>query len=280
MVSICIPTYNKPNGLRRLLNSIEQQTYTDIEIIISDDTPDAKVIQRVITDYPQLRIRYYHHDTPLGSPENWNFAYDKAEGEYVKLMHDDDWFSEEEALEKMVNYSHEGKFVFCQSKDIDAKGNMVYQNIPTIEYVEHELVHPARLLVNNWIGAPSCVLHHQIDLRYDKHLKWFVDVDFYIMQMKQLKNRISYVPKSLVNIGVEGNRVTNECIMNMEVIGSEYFYCMKKYRRLHILSLTEYSYLTYCFIRDYRLKSFEDLKPYCNTLLGKVIFWVYKMRRL
>lgn len=38
-VSICIPAYGNPEGIRRLLDSIAGQTYTDFEIIITDDSP-------------------------------------------------------------------------------------------------------------------------------------------------------------------------------------------------------------------------------------------------
>lgn len=280
MISICIPTYNKPKELGRLLESIACQTYSDIEVIISDDTPDAQILQKVIADYPQLRIQYYHHSKSLGSPANWNFAYDKAKGEYVKLMHDDDWFAESNVLAQLVTAMQENPFAFCQSKDVDAKGEVVYINKPDPQNVYENIQNPVSLLLGNWIGAPSCVLHKRSSLRYDENLRWFVDVDFYIMQMFQIDGRVSYLPFDMVNIGVDGARVTNECIANMEVIGREYFYCLRKYRRLHIISIKEYCYLTYCFIRDYKLKSHEELKPYCNSVLGKIMFWMYKLRKL
>ncbi len=279
MISICIPTYNKPKELRRLLDSIAQQTYNNFEIIISDDTPDADSIKQVIVNYPQLSICYYHHDKPLGSPENWNFAIDQAHGEYIKLMHDDDWFVSEDALTRMVEGLKNGEMVFCQSKDIDANGSMVYCKSPAKEYVEKVLEYPTHLLLGNWIGAPSCVLHQKSDLRYDKNLKWFVDIDFYIMQILQSKNHISYVPMNLVYIGVDGKRVTNECITDLQVIGKEYFYCLEKYRKLHIISFKDYCYLIYCFLRDYKLKEYNDFRPYCNSILGITIFNVYKMRK-
>ena len=184
-ISICIPTYNKPKGLRRLLDSIAQQTYTDFEIIISDDTSDVDNIKQVLSEYSQLPIRYYHHDKPLGSPQNWNFAIDYAQGDYIKLMHDDDWFASDKALERMVNGLQNEKMVFCQSKDIYAESSAVNYNAPTKAYIEKGLEHPTRLMLGNWIGAPSCVLHQKSDLRYDKNLKWFVDIDYYIILIRR-----------------------------------------------------------------------------------------------
>ena len=48
-VSICIPAYRNPDGIKRLLSSIVSQTYQDYEVVISDDTPEQdKTIDKMI----------------------------------------------------------------------------------------------------------------------------------------------------------------------------------------------------------------------------------------
>ena len=42
-VSICVPTYNNPDDLKRLMESIEKQTYKDYEVVISDDSTDNNI---------------------------------------------------------------------------------------------------------------------------------------------------------------------------------------------------------------------------------------------
>ena len=49
LVSICIPVYNNPEDVRRLLLSIEKQSYQNIEINISDDSDDARIEEMIRT---------------------------------------------------------------------------------------------------------------------------------------------------------------------------------------------------------------------------------------
>ena len=49
-VSICIPTYKEADLLKKVLYSIQQQVFTDYEVIISDDTQDD-AIKIVLTQF-------------------------------------------------------------------------------------------------------------------------------------------------------------------------------------------------------------------------------------
>ena len=121
-VSICIPTYEAPISLVRLLDSILMQSFQDFEIIISDDSRDDS-IARLLHSFPDQRIRYYHNPIPLGSPENWNHAVHLAIGDYIKIMHHDDWFNSRLSLERMISVMKEkdADMLFVQSKNILTK---------------------------------------------------------------------------------------------------------------------------------------------------------------
>src|SRR5688500_15313078 len=97
-VSICIPTYNQTRYLKNTLQSILIQTYKDYEVIITDDTSSS-----IISDFLKVynfkaKLRYYHNKPALGSPQNWNYCISKAQGEYIKILHHDDWFSKNDSL--------------------------------------------------------------------------------------------------------------------------------------------------------------------------------------
>jgi glycosyltransferase involved in cell wall biosynthesis len=97
-ISICIPAYRNTAFLKRLLDSIACQTFTDYEIIITDDSPDDSVSQLIQNLTGIQPIRYYKNKTALGTPENWNEAIRHANGAWIKLMHNDDWFHSPDAL--------------------------------------------------------------------------------------------------------------------------------------------------------------------------------------
>ena len=90
--SICIPVYKNVDYLKRLLETIFIQTFTDFEVVITDDSPDNVIFEFIQNYYPGKNIRYFKNKYALGTPENWNECIRKANGSWIKMMHDDDWF--------------------------------------------------------------------------------------------------------------------------------------------------------------------------------------------
>ncbi|MBA4389463.1 MAG: hypothetical protein C0399_00795 [Syntrophus sp. (in: bacteria)] len=92
LVSVGIPTYNRPDGLRRTLEYITKQTYTNLEIIISDNasvTPETKlVVNEFLTS--DSRIKYFRQEENIGAFHNFKFLFDKATGDYFMWAADDD----------------------------------------------------------------------------------------------------------------------------------------------------------------------------------------------
>ena len=94
VVSICIPTYKQTQYLKKCLESILVQDFKDIEIIVTDDTPDDSVDVFVMATIGTIPYRYYRNSPSLGPPENWNAAARKAQGKYIKILHHDDFFTQ------------------------------------------------------------------------------------------------------------------------------------------------------------------------------------------
>ena len=64
-ISICIPAYKHVEYLQRLLDSVLRQTYTDYEIVITDDSPDNSVAELVERYQSKTEIRYYQKCTTV-----------------------------------------------------------------------------------------------------------------------------------------------------------------------------------------------------------------------
>ena len=66
LVTVVIPTYKRPNQLKRAINSCLSQTYSNVEIIIVDDNPPEteyrKATEKVIHIYNNNKIKYIQHD--------------------------------------------------------------------------------------------------------------------------------------------------------------------------------------------------------------------------
>jgi glycosyltransferase involved in cell wall biosynthesis len=98
LISICIPAFKRTDFLQRLLDSIAMQTFRDFEVIVTDDSPDLAVKTLCEQYKERLPLSYFRNERPLGTPENWNEAVRRANGEWIKIMHDDDWLAGKDSL--------------------------------------------------------------------------------------------------------------------------------------------------------------------------------------
>jgi GT2 family glycosyltransferase len=90
MVSVCIPMYNAEKTIAKTLDSIINQVYKNIEIIIVDNCSSDNSVE-IVQKFDDPRIRLIRHDTHFPSGEdNWNRCFNYAKGEFVAIFHSDD----------------------------------------------------------------------------------------------------------------------------------------------------------------------------------------------
>lgn len=93
LVSIGMPVYNGERFLERAIRSLQQQDYTNIEIVISDNCSSdstAEICTRLMAE--DKRVRYYVNATNIGAVPNFVRVFSLAKGEYFMwAAHDDLW---------------------------------------------------------------------------------------------------------------------------------------------------------------------------------------------
>ena len=95
MISVIIPVYNVESYLKRCVDSVRQQTYIDLEIILVDDgsTDDSgKLCDNLAAE--DNRIRVIHKENG-GASSARNTGIDNAKGEYIGFVDSDDIVSED-----------------------------------------------------------------------------------------------------------------------------------------------------------------------------------------
>lgn len=90
LLTIAIPTYNRPKTLKQALDMISEQYDESIEVLICDDSTDDNVHNVVIDSQKKIPIRYIKNNTNLGFDRNFLQCFKEAKGKYVLLMGDDD----------------------------------------------------------------------------------------------------------------------------------------------------------------------------------------------
>lgn len=263
LISICIPAYKKPEYVVRAIQSVLKQSYKKVEIIISDDSPneDIKIaIQPYISD---IDIKYYHNLPALKSPMNWNNALDKAAGDYVMLLHQDDWLHDEHALAIYLHsfLSHpDVGFVFCKNTAIQPDG--IALNLQAIKSLLGNMDQkPHHILRANVIGPPSNVmLKRSIPIRYDENYIWLVDVDYYV-QLLEAGNQYVYLDQHLVSIGLHEDQTTVFCRNNEDVIVKENMHFAYKLGNKAFADILIYDYY-WRLLRNYKIRSVDTLYNY------------------
>lgn len=275
-VSICIPSYKQTVYLRRVLTSIHEQDFNDYEIIITDDTPDDS-IKKLIDEFDfQGRLKYFKNQPILGTPENWNEAIRKAHGEYIKIIHHDDFFTYNYSLGefvKMLDDNPECDFAFSSSLNLDKDFKTLNQHCPTPKELDLIKKSPDQLFFSAIIGAPSAtIFRNKKTIFFNKSLKWLVDMDFYIRVLKNNKNFI-YYDKPLISTVDAPNRVTVECVNDKNIFIGEMLFVLKKISHNNQKDLKFLKFLINNFITN-GITSIPQLKQY-NTKKIKLPFVVY-----
>ena len=262
-VSICIPSYKRTHFLKRLLDSILSQTYKNYEVIISDDSDDNSVQDLVMEYKDKMDIKYHRNSPALGTPKNWMSAISKASGEWIKLIHDDDWFAEPDSLTAYIDAASAGNRFIFSGYNAYYEEREEYVN-KTVNEAEFDMVqqHPFKLLYNNIIGPPSVLMFHKsVNEYYEPDMKWLVDIEYYISVLT--KEKATYISKPLINMSYNDSQVTNSCLNNPEVEIPELLYITTKYDNSFAKDIMTYDAF-WRSIRNNGIRSKESLKKYAN----------------
>lgn len=109
--SLLVPTYEtKESFLRELIDSVLEQTYTNLELVIADASQSSKVSD-VIKTYSDQRLMYHKLSKNSGISDNTNEALKIARGDYIGLLDHDD------VLEKDALY-HIAKLIYRDGCDM------------------------------------------------------------------------------------------------------------------------------------------------------------------
>ncbi len=270
-ISICIPVYEGPQLLRRLLQSIQTQTYKNIEVIVRDDSQSADA-QIVCGEFDMiLKLQYHKNSTALGSPANWNASLKMAKGQWLKIMHQDDWFTNENSLQAFATAAQHtsSQFIFSAFTTIYQNGENNAAKKLSANDVQQLNEKPLKLLYKNIIGNPSTVMvHSALKLFYDENLKWVVDFEYYLRAARQTK--FDYVVDNLVCLGDHDAQITKKVFHKPEVEIPENIYLLKQHGSRILNDIKIYDHYWRMF-RNVKVRGVQDAQQYVNTPLPKAI---------
>lgn len=122
-VSVIMPSFNKEKYISKSIESILNQTFKDLELLIIDDASTDKSVD-IIKNYQDSRIRFFQNKSNIGIAATRNVGLKNVQGEYIALLDADD-LSTEYRIEKEVNFLDNNlniDVVFGDSRIIDENG--------------------------------------------------------------------------------------------------------------------------------------------------------------
>ena len=299
LISIVIPIYNAEKYLEECLNSIKNQTYKNIEVIMVNDgsKDDSETICKRFSE-DDARFRYFTKVNG-GVSSARNLGLDNVKGDYITFIDADDWIAEKH-LELLINSikktnSDIGVSSYKEFNNKDTYYIRVYtkqeKNLLNFEKMNRDefLTLFPKLMSTNvcFNNAVSKLFRKDLvkNLRFDTSIKYGEDLDFYFRLYMNVDS-ISYVNELTYVYRIHGDSTTSN--FNQEHAEQELTIFKQMYEKIQEIGLPTIHYFNKLkkllelrmdflenkvLLNEYLdfLKIIEGTVTYPNTLISVVI---------
>lgn len=282
-VSIIVPVYNGQDFINRCLNSLINQTYSNVEIIVINDGSTDNSLD-LLKKYNDKIILINKENS--GVSDSRNLGLEKASGDYIMFCDIDDWYEKvtvEKAVCEIGNYDllkYRETRVFSDGSSIKRKENLA----PMLYEKEKIDIVIRRLFDLSWATHIYCFIYKteiikKNNIRFNSKIRYGEDANFILQYLLKVKN-IKVIDEYLYNYYENINSVTNNyssIFKNMEnlqifrsetlkILGNKYKKELDQFFLNLILLFLEKPFDI--------LKTKKEIKDYykkiCNSLNGLV----------
>lgn len=246
LVTVTVITYNSERFVIETLDSIFNQTYKNIELVVSDDASKDNTV-KVCKDWIEahkgrfVRCKLLTVEKNTGTASNVNRALAEARGEWIKSIAGDDLLFPN-AIEEYLSFVQEGNDISAvTAKNVHFFGdiadkNFYYQDMPYAHVAFGKRVTAKKqysILKKMFIGlGPTCFFKKSVLDQVGGYNEKYPSQEDYVLHMDIAKAgyKLHYLPKFLVYYRVDENSVSHAKDSKNAILGKNRIKCIQVYK--------------------------------------------------
>ncbi len=207
LITVIIPTYNRERTIKRAIDSVLNQTYKNLELLIIDDCSTDNT-EKIIQNIKDSRIRYIKLPENKGACYARNYGINLSKGDYIAFQDSDDEWLENKLEEQIKNMKENNSYIdFCSYL---VKSNSKDKKLPNLNKIIRIKLfgYEKALALGNFIGTPLLLIKRECINYYmfDDKLPRLQDWDFVLHLVNKYK--ISFTNKVLAKVYIQNDSIT------------------------------------------------------------------------
>ena len=252
LISVVIPTFNRGNLIVRSVNSVLNQTYSNVEVIVVDDGSSDNTFD-LISKINDKRLKYYKLESNKGANFARNYGISKASGKYIAFHDSDDVFRPDKLRLQLENMKRNKSFLdFCKvCINLSSDDSFILPN----DDMDKEFNNDSFLNVlckGNFISTQAILVKREVldKINFDDSLPRFQDYDLVIRICSKYK--VSYTNDILVDLYRQDDSISNSSLKLKKA-------CLIMLRKDYNLSIEQNDILNETLIKWFTMDDFNQL---------------------
>ena len=204
MISVILPTFNRDYILSSTIECVQNQTFTDYELIIIDDCSLDKTCE-IIQKYSQTdkRIKYIKNIKNIGCARSRKIGYENSRGKFLVFLDDDDTWEADKLMKQYNALMHTNNDVVISDYKINQHNQLIYKNMKkfSTNFKYEILMGPGPFFQSIMIKKH---IVDKMELPFDDSSVPSEDWNFFI-ELSKLNLKINYIPKALFTWNIHEN---------------------------------------------------------------------------
>lgn len=223
LVSVVIPVYNNVLWLEEAIESVMEQDYPDIEIIVINDG-STESFETFLEKYKE-KIRYYYNENK-GVAYARNFGIDNANGDYIAFLDSDDIWVKNKISAQVKYMKQQGiKWSHHNYAYFDNEDKKILKNVSTYPFRGNIIryIFTSCLIQTSCVMVERAVLENNKEIRFDEKKRYGEDNAFYLKIARRYP--LGHINQTLTYYRVRGENAGKNVSIQMKYRSTVYKEC-------------------------------------------------------